>query len=67
MICNDGGLHVPLLHGTYVKLGTISMASLPYVRIINTLILLNRGVSVTGGGLGVFLAVAPLCNVVDSD
>ena len=47
--------------------GTISMASLPYVRIINTLILLNRGVSVTGGGLGVFLAVAPLCNVVDSD
>ena len=29
--------------------GTISMASLPYVRIINTLILLNRGVSVGVG------------------
>ena len=33
--------------------GTISMASLPYVRIINTLILLNRGVSV-GVGWGCF-------------
>ena len=33
--------------------GTISMASLPYVHIINTLILLNRGVSV-GVGWGCF-------------